>query len=345
MLTERENWLRAIEFRTPEWIPCSVGFSLRTWHQHRERLEEIALRHPRLVPSYPKKEEWDDFPPVYREGEHFRDNWGCLWYNSLGGLEGQVVESPIADYAALDSYVPPDWRTMRERGPMDWDEYTRAVKAAPAAGRLAWVDGQRLFDRLYFLRGFENLMIDIATDDPRLPRLVDMLWRHERSLVLAGLELKPDVISFHTDIGTQNGLMISPEKFRRYIKPMFKDLFQTIRKGGAHVVLSSDGRLLEIVDDLIECGISMHDPQLRANTLEGIAKHYKGKVCVNLDLDRQSFAFSTPKEIRAMVGDGVKRLSSPQGGLMVQGSVYDEVTPLENIEALCQALEEHCLKM
>jgi len=38
-----------------------------------------------------------------------------------------------------------------------------ASSAAKERGDLTWGDGERLFDRLYFLRGFENLMADIAT--------------------------------------------------------------------------------------------------------------------------------------------------------------------------------------
>ena len=64
-----------------------------------------------------------------------------------------------------------------------------------------------------------------------------------------------------------------------------------------HVILSSDGRLLDIVDDLIECGVSVHDPQLRPNTVEGIARAYQGKLCASVDLDQQGFPFMTPIEI------------------------------------------------
>jgi len=184
-------------------------------------------------------------------------------------------------------------------------------------------------------------MLDIATDEPCLTKLIDMLLDYEMRLINKYLEIGVDVMAFHTDIGTQRGLMISPAKFRKYIKPMFKELFTTCRKAGTHVLLSSDGCLLEIVDDLIECGVSMHDPQLRANTLEGIAKAYKGKMCINLDLDRQMFAFCTPEDIRTQVREVVETLGSSQGGLMIFGAVSGTNVPLENIEALCGALEEH----
>lgn len=342
MISARENWLRAVQFRGPEWIPVTVGFSPLTWHEHREALEEVVLRHPVLFPGFARGS-YDfraPYGPVYREGECFRDNWGCLWQNVLGGLEGQVVESPLADWAALDSYQPPDLLTRSERGERNWPQIEQNVRQARDAGHLLWGDGERLFDRLYFLRGFENLMLDFATDEPSLSRLIEMLTEYELRLVRKWLDLGVDVVAFHTDIGHQRALMISPAQFRRTIKPMFMAIFQACREAGALVYLSSDGCLLEIVDDLIECGVCVHDPQVRANTLDGIARAYRGRLCANVDLDRQMFRFCKPGDIWRQVEEAVQKVGAPEGGIMLAGSVWDAGVPLENIEALCAALEQ-----
>ncbi|MBI4559377.1 MAG: hypothetical protein HY706_17460 [Candidatus Hydrogenedentes bacterium] len=344
-MTERENWLRAVEFRCPLWIPCGVGFSPLTWHVHRERLVEVCLRHPLLFPEFQAQQvKFDEFGPVYRAGEYFRDNWGCLWYNSIGGLEGQVVEHPLARWDALEGYLPPDPKKLSERGDRDWAKIRERAAAAKQKGDRVSGDGERLFDRLYFLRGFENLMLDIATDDPHLPALIAMLTEYEMELIGLWLELGVDIMSFHTDIGTQRALMISPEKFRQYIKPMYMQLFQRCRKAGVHVYLSSDGNLLSIIDDLVECGVSAHDPQVRANSIEGIVRCYKGRLCANVDLDRQMFAFCSPEDVYRHVEEVVEAMFDPRGGLMVSGSVWDGNTPIENIEALCSAVEDFCLK-
>jgi hypothetical protein len=100
--------------------------------------------------------------------------------------------------------------------------------------------------------------------------------------------------------------------------------------------------LLDIVDDLIECGVSVHDPQFRANGLEGIAKHYKGKLCVDLDLDRQLYPFASPEQIKEHIRDSVRTLNSEEGGLMLKAEISDTNISLENIEAICQAFEEYC---
>ena len=345
-MTYRENYLRALEFKNPEWIPCSVGFLPITWKTYREDLEKVVLAHPKIFPEYKTEERdfFDQMPPVYRKDEYFRDNWGCLWYNNQEGLEGQVVEHPLADWNNLATYQPPDPLVQEERGDgiKDWEKIKKDVLKKKKEGFLMGGGGERLFDRLYFLRGFENLMMDIATDDPHLPKLIEMLQEYELKLVNQWLSIGVDLIGFHTDIGTQEALMISPAKFRKYLKPMFKKIFQTCRNAGTHVALSSDGCLLEIVDDLIECGVSVHDPQLRANTLKGIVRVYKGKLCANVDLDRQAFPFARPTEIRDQIKEVVDVMADPKGGFMMQAGIYGADVPLKNIEAICEVMEEYC---
>lgn len=339
VISYRENYLRVVEFRNPEWIPCAMGFLPAVWKKYRERLEKIVLDHPLIFPGYKKGDkDFDEMPPGFKMG-YFRDNWGCLWHTIKEGAEGRVVQHPLTDWKALDTYQPPDFLTKTDRGERNWDEVKRSIEEQKKKGLLTQGSGGELFTRLYYLRGFENLMIDIATDDPHLPRLIDMLFNYELGLVKKWLKIGVDKISFHSDIGTQRGLMISPAKFRRYLKPVFKKLFMTCRKADTHVDFSSDGCLLEIIDDLRECGVSIHDPQIRANTLGGIARVYKGKICINLDLDRQLFPFASPQEIRNHIWEAVAKLNSKQGGLLLLAQIGPDV-PLENIEMICEIFEE-----
>jgi hypothetical protein len=101
---------------------------------------------------------------------------------------------------------------------------------------------------------------------------------------------------------------------------------------------------LEIVDDLIECGVSVHDPQLRANTLDGIVKAYKGKLFTMLDLDRQGFPFMRPDEIRQQVREVVDAMAMPEGGLGVLAAIYGTDVSLAKIAALCEAMEDFCFQ-
>ena len=341
-MNARENYLRAIEFRNPQWIPATVSILPAAWMKYREDLERIVLHHPKIFIPYEKgNKDFDECPLSYRK-DYYQDNWGCLWYNVEGGMLGQVVEHPLSDWKFLDTYKLPDPLKKSDFAEWDWHEIRRTVEEQKKKGLLTSGSGGELFTRLWYLRGFENLMLDIATDDPHLPKLIEMLTKHEVKLVSKWLEIGVDIIHFHTDIGTQNGLMISPAKFRKYIKPMFKKIFMSCRKAGTHIFLSSDGCLLEIIDDLVDCGVSVHDPQFRANTLEGICRAYKGKLCAMVDLDQQRILpFGSRAEINKHVREIVERLNSPEGGLMIYAEIQP-IYPLKNIEAIFEALEEYC---
>jgi len=154
------------------------------------------------------------------------------------------------------------------------------------------------------------------------------------------LDIGVDQLCFHGDLGTRRGLLISPATSRKRLKLAYQEMFSTCREPGAHVWYSSDGCLLEIVDDLLECGVTLHDPQVRANTLEGVARAYKGRLCALVDLDEQTLPFCTPEEIREQVRVVVQRVGTPEGGLMIYAEPSHDA-PLQNTEALCMAWEEY----
>lgn len=104
--------------------------------------------------------------------------------------------------------------------------------------------------------------------------------------------------------------------------------------------MHTDGCIWEIMPDLVECGVDMINPQYRANGLDNLVRVCKGKIPINLDLDRQLFPFATRSEIFDHVGECVKAMYLPQGGLGLNAELNYEV-PLENIVAVLDALEKY----
>ena len=344
-LTERENYLRNASFAGPEWIPCRVGISNATWDQLRGELEEVVARHPTLFPDFRKGErDYDhfDFGPAHRAGERFRDSWGCVWLSSVDGLEGQVVEHPLADWEALPEYRAPDPITQWDRQPADWECARQRVEEARSKGYVAMGGPPHgfLYMRLTYLRGFENLMLDVATGDPHLPKLIEVVQQHNRVLVDQWLTLGVDVLSFGEDLGSQRSSILSPAQFRRWIAPAYRELMLPARQTGCHVRLHSDGHILELMDDLIACGVSIVNPQDLCNGIDNLAREVKGRVCISLDVDRQRVVpFGTRQEIRELIEEEVRKLGSPQGGLDLMVGIYPP-TPPENVDAVCEAFEE-----
>jgi uroporphyrinogen decarboxylase len=344
-LSERENYLRTAAFQGGEWIPISLHISPASWTQLGRDMEEVALRHPLIFPGFqPGQREADpaDYGPVYREGERFTDAWGCVWHNTWGGLEGQVVEHPLADWSALAHWRPPDPLVTGDRGPADWAAQRERVAACRRAGELTsgGVPHGFFLMRLWYLRGFERLMADLIEGPPQLDALSRLLVDHNLTIVRQWLDMGVDMVDFGEDLGAQTASLISPAAFRRWVAPAYRQLMQPCRAAGAHVYLHSDGHILELVDDLIACGVTILNPQDLCNGIDNLASHVKGRVCISLDIDRQRIVpFGTRAEIRELIREEVVKLGSPRGGFMFAGGIYPP-TPAENVDALCCALEE-----
>jgi hypothetical protein len=346
--------LKAVQFQHPEWTPVTFGFSPATWKKYREELEAVLLEHPRIFPGYQKgQNDFDhaaaqmsrldpDGASFREEGEVYRDSWGCLWRCAYNDLGGQVIEHPLADWKAFDGFRPPDilkktrWGSDRE----DWDAIKRRIEETKKKGLLATTRIPCFFDRLHYLRGFENLLCDFASDEPKVSKLLEMLLETNLKLIDKLVGLGADVVDHHGDIGTQRALMMKPETFRKYLKPCYAAMFQPFRKAGTAVRYSSDGLLLTIIDDLAECGVSAHDPQYGVNTPEGIAKAYGGKVCANIDFG-QEIALMTPEQLDESVKSSVSIVGSPAGGATIRVWAIPDA-PLTNIKAFCDAAEKYC---
>ncbi|MHB0877633.1 MAG: uroporphyrinogen decarboxylase family protein [Anaerolineae bacterium] len=344
-LSQRENFVRNATFRRPEWIPAGVHLSNASWDQLRGDLEEVLLRHPTLFPDFrPATRDYDhfDFGPAQTGGDDYTDTWGCVWRASIDGLEGVVVQSPLEDWEALATYQVPDAALRWDRGPAEWEQAQRNAAQARAKGVVAagGVPHGFFFLRLTYLRGFQNLMVDVAGNDPRLDELIERVMRHNRDLVQHHLEIGVDVMELADDLGMQKSSVLSPAQFRRYLAPGYAELCRLSHERGALVGFHSDGYIMDIVDDLLATGVDIVNPQDLVNGVAELERRVKGRACIRLDIDRQRYVpFGTPAEIHDLIEEEVRTLGSEQGGLELICGIYPP-TPPENVEAVCAAVEE-----
>ena len=123
------------------------------------------------------------------------------------------------------------------------------------------------------------------------------------------------------------------------IKPAYAKLFAQVRSAGAKVYLHTDGYILDIIPDLIECGVTILNPQDLVNGLDQLAETAKGRVHIDLDIDRQSVTvFGTPLEIDAHIRRCVETLGSRDGGLSLVYGAYPG-TPPENVAAVIRGMQ------
>jgi hypothetical protein len=303
-------------YQTPDAIPVRVGVLPRAWMKYRDELDAIARKHPKLFgdPSAAARN-YDQVEGRYAQGEHV-DCWGCVWSNIAHGRDAIVTGHPVPTRADVQKLKVPEENPGFPHGFM--------------------------YLRLGDLRGFEEIMLDFAEEPPELQMLIDVVLEHnlrQGKILLENLG-EPQLVYFGDDLGMQTGLAMGAEKWRKYMKPCFKAIYEPFKKAGHYIYMHTDGCIHEIIPDLVECGVNVINPQYRANGLDNIVRVCKGKVCADLDLDRQMFPFATPEQLDAHVRGAVEALGSPEGGLWVLAEISDDI-PLVNIDAICTALEKY----
>lgn len=314
MLSREENYYRAIEFKGPETVPVTVSVMPATWAKYREAIEEIVIDFPGVFGQYEKgTRDFDRFEGTYQLGEYI-DPWGCLWKNVAPGLDGVVIGHPLPNRKDVYDFKTPAVNTGLPHGFM--------------------------FMRLYYLRGYEELMLDFAEDAPELQILIDKVLDHNLNEIDVLVAAKPRMIKFGDDLGNQDNLPIHPDKWIRYLKPCYAKMFAKCHEAGVLVYLHSDGHILQIIDSLVDCGVDVLNPQVGANGIENLARLAKGKVAIDLDLDRQNLPFWTHEQIDEHIHEAVEKLTLPDGGLLLFAEFEPDV-PIENMRAVCQALEKY----
>lgn len=344
-LSPRENYLRNASFQCPEYMPARIHISPASWDQWRDALEDVVARHPRLWPDFKKGQvDWNnvDFGPAYTAGKLFKDAWGCVWETSINGIEGVVTQHPLNTWDNWAHWRAPDPLKTADRGPIDWDAVRREMNDRRSRGLLTegGLPHGFFFMRLTYLRGFENMMIDMATDEPMLQGLIEVLYQHNRVLIDQYLGMDVDVIELGEDLGTQNAPIIGPQMFHKYCTPTYERLIRPCRDKGCHVVLHSDGYIMNLIDELLFAGVTILNPQDLCNGIDNLRRELKGRVCIRLDVDRQTTVpYGTPAQIRELIEEEVRTLGAPEGGLELIAGIYPPTTP-ENVHALASAFED-----
>jgi hypothetical protein len=314
-MSMQQDRIKALEFNHPEYIPISAGILPVAWMKYREALTEITNRYPLLFgPNHDRDS--DAVGGTYVAGEHV-DAWGCVWSNLQTGMESIVTGHPVPTRQDVHALRMPEVDVGFPHGFM--------------------------YLRLADLRGFEEIMMDLAEEPPELQMLIDVVLAYnlrQAKIRLAGMEAERQIVYFGDDLGMQTSLPMSPAKWRKYLKPCFAQIYQPFRDAGYYIYMHTDGHIVEIIPDLADCGANVVNPQVRANGLDNLARVAKGKVCLDLDLDRQLFPFCTPQEIDDHVREAVETLGSPEGGLWLRAEIGHDV-PLENIDAICAALVKY----
>ena len=289
MSLDSDRW-KAMRFERPEFIPISVSVLPAAWMKYREELDALAAQHPILFrPDLVGRRDYDQVGGTYVAGEHI-DEWGCVWSNLHTGMESIVTGHPVPTRTAVRQLKMPEVVTGR-------------------------MPHGFMYLRLGDLRGFDEIMTDFAEEPPELQMLIDIVLAHNVQQLEERLRNeRGQIISFGDDLGMQDRLPISPKMWRRYLKPCYARLYGRCHEAGLAVYMHTDGHILEIIPDLVECGVNVINPQVRANGVDKLARSAKARCVWTWTWIGSPFLSSRPPRLMPTSGKLSRSLARPKVG-------------------------------
>jgi len=241
------------------------------------------------------------------------DEWGCVWENIGVSNLGEVKQFPLQDWSMWERLPIPDIREPRR-----WRDLEGARERA--GDKFLIANGISLYERAHFIRGLENLWMDIHLAPEALGQLIDVLVEMNLYAIERYAEAGADGFMFCDDWGLQTGLMISPAAWRRIWKPRYARVYEAAHRAGLLTLLHSCGDITQIMGDLIGIGLDVIQMDQQENMgVELLGERFGGRITFWCPVDiQQTMVHGTLDEIRAYCRKLVTTLGRPEGGFIAQ---------------------------
>ena len=248
----------------------------------------------------------------------------------------------VADVAAYDKWPSPDW----------YDYSVIASQCAACGDACVVFQGDRL-NRLaqlkpaMYLRGVEQILVDLLLA-PEIfgaivRRVCDFYLEYERR-ILAAANGGLDLLMTGDDFGTQDGLLISVEKWRQALRPGFAALIAVAHEYDVPVMHHTCGAVSELLPEFIACGLDVLQgvqPGARGMAAAELKREFGGDLAFHGGIGIQhALPHGTPEQVR----DEVQQLLATMkpGGGYIAGTSHNlqADVPVANIMALIAAYHE-----
>lgn len=291
---------------------------------------------------------WPDYVgpqlPTFDDGS-WRDWWG-LRKRMIGPFE-EVVEPPLADAQTVADVEAHPWPDP------DWFDYKGMRPTCEALGEYALVvrdpgpHATCVLRLAIFLRGMEKFMMDLALNPDLAQAIIERVERFYLEFDKRIFEAVGDLTDIYfiaDDVGVQDGLMISPRMFRKFIRPSLERFIAQAKAHGQRVMYHTCGAVRRLIPDFIEMGIDILNPiQVSAKGMEpaGLKQDFGDALCFHGALDVQTIlSQGTPDQVRVEVTRLCQVLGQGGGFILAPTNNVMPETPVENILALYETVRE-----
>jgi len=273
--------------------------------------------------------------------EHYsRDVFGSIWRTDKlpWHLETPVLSEPSFKgytFPTIDDFVNESEKANNERRAKESNEQN------PDLFRIIHM-GWGIFEQTWRIRGFEEAMCDIAAEEDFYAELVDKIADLYVGMVEYCADIEADAFLFGDDWGSQTGIIMGPEKWRKFIKPAWKRVYDKVHAQGKYVMSHSCGSVYDILPDAIEIGLDMLEsvqPEAYGMNPFKLKAEFGDRLGFWGTLGSQSvIPFYKPEDIVAHIKE-LKAVMNVNGGyILAPAKPFQPETPVENVIAIIDTL-------
>ena len=276
------------------------------------------------------------------------DFLGIKWKPTSYGLGtyNEIAFSPLAHMKTVKeveeySWPRPDW--------FDMSHLKEEIKRINDKQRYAirfFAGGA--FETPWYMRGLDRFLTDLV----ECPDIAEAISRRvarfyqERALrALEAADGQIDIIGSGGDIGTQTGMMLSPARWRKHIKPYSTQLIKPFKEAGCKTFYHSCGSIVPVIPDLIEMGLDILDPiQPKAAGMDPVTlkQQFGDRLSFHGGVDVQELLpFGTAAQVAAEVTRLIDTLGANGGYIVSSAHALQPDTPIENVLTLFKTAQEY----
>lgn len=277
--------------------------------------------------------------------DHYTDDWGVGWKNTAyktafgDGIYTEISGHPLEDDDAVSGYSAPD--------PERDELYEDSQATLEQFGKDYMIVGSvmtTIFETAWALRGLETLLMDFFEDPDLADAILDIPYNYHRSVTKRLTTMGVDMIWLGDDIGAQDAMFISPDTWRRFLKPRMAELISELKgiNPDLKIVYHTDGCVYQVIPELIEIGIDILNPiQPASMDPARLKKEYGDRLCFWGSVDEQyTLPFGTAGKVRDEVTERINTLGKG-GGLIIAPTHHVQLdTPMENYQAFITTVKE-----
>ena len=194
---------------------------------------------------------------------------------------------------------------------------------------------------LNHLRGLEQSCIDLIAEPEltefMLGKITAFCWEYASRFFTAA-NGKLHITQVTDDFGSQHGLMISADTYRKWFKPIQRRFIDLAHQAGVLVMHHDDGAIRPIIPDLIEVGIDILNPVQHVcpgMEMAGLKRDFGSKLCFHGAVENQDILpHGSVADVQREVRDCLNTLGANGGYILAPCHNLQPVTPVENIVAM-----------